>query len=139
MKNASFHLSLPCNSVTRTKEFYSDLLGAAIGRNTHQWIDVNFYGNQITFTKSGEFNFKFKNYKFEETVLPSFHLGIILNDKEWDSMLKKCQELELNQKEPTVYLDGKTGEHSSFFITDPNGYTIEFKLFKKSDAIFRAE
>ena len=38
-----FHLALPCLSISKTRAFYHDLLGAQIGRSSVKWIDVNFY------------------------------------------------------------------------------------------------
>ncbi|TSE05364.1 VOC family protein [Aquimarina algiphila] len=54
MKKAEFHLALPCEDLEKTKDFYIYKLGAKLGRFTDGWIDINLYGNQITFTKVGE-------------------------------------------------------------------------------------
>ena len=73
MKKAEFHLALPCEDIGKTKDFYTNILGATLGRHTDNWIDINLYGNQITFTKAGTFNFDFKNYRLGDQILPSFH------------------------------------------------------------------
>ena len=75
---ANFHLSLPCKDLKKTEEFYSNILETKVGRSANNWIDLNLFGNQITFTKSGDFNFSFKNYRLGEQILPSFHFGIIV-------------------------------------------------------------
>ena len=77
--SANFHLSLPCTDIEKTKEFYTEILKTKVGRSTNSWIDIDLFGNQITFTKSGDFNFEFKNYRLGEQILPSFHFGIIIN------------------------------------------------------------
>ena len=59
--SANFHLSLPCKDLKTTEEFYSKILETPMGRTANNWIDLNLFGNQITFTKSGDFNFSFKN------------------------------------------------------------------------------
>jgi len=136
MTNSAFHLALPCYSVTRTKKFYIEILGAELGRHSTQWADINLYGNQITFTKSGEFSFNYKSYKFGDNILPSFHFGVILNEKKWNEIQQKISEIQENDSEPITFLKTKKGEHTSFFIEDPNGYVVEFKCFKEPKEVF---
>ena len=71
---AQFHLALPCKSIEVTKNFYTSILGASLGRYADKWADINLYDNQLTFTQAGDFNFNFKNYKLGESVLPPFIL-----------------------------------------------------------------
>ena len=78
-----FHISLPCLDIDKTKDFYSNNIGAKLGRNTINWLDIGLYGNQITFTRSGRFDFHFQNYSFEGKILPSFHFGVILDIITW--------------------------------------------------------
>ncbi|NMH86034.1 VOC family protein [Flavivirga algicola] len=133
---AQFHLALPCESIEVTKTFYIDTLGATQGRQTDKWIDINLYNNQLTFTESGTFNFKFKNYKLDDNVLPSFHFGVIIGIETWGTLYRKL--LRSNQEVTTesTFMENKVGEHLSFFITDPNGYMIEFKSFKDKTEVF---
>ena len=37
------------------------------------------------------------------------------------------------------FLKDKIGEHHSFFVNDPNGYTVEFKCFTNSNEVFKSE
>ncbi|MFN0729958.1 VOC family protein [Polaribacter gochangensis] len=134
--NALFHLSLPCKGIESTKNFYINILGAKLGRNTNQWLDVDLYNHQITFTKSGDFNFAFKNYKFEGTILPSFHFGVILSKEIWSNLYEKLHASKTIFIEKTAFLKDKNGEHISFFVKDPNGYVVEFKHFIKQETIF---
>lgn len=136
MTNSAFHLALPCYSVTKTRKFYIEILGAELGRHSTQWADINLYGNQITFTKSGEFSFNYKSYKFGDNVLPSFHFGVILNEKKWNEIHQKISEIREKDSEPITFLQSKKGEHTSFFIEDPNGYVVEFKCFKEPKEVF---
>ncbi len=136
MMPSRFHMSLPCTSVLKTKEFYTEVIGARIGRNSSRWIDVDLFGNQITFTRCGEFKFDFKSYKFEETVLPAFHFGVIIDRSTWDSLYNRLNESEYDMTREATFLKDKKGEHTSFFIRDPNGHTLEFKTFKIPKDIF---
>ena len=136
MKNAPFHLSLPCLSISKTEDFYVDVIGARLGRHSSRWLDVDLFGNQITFTKAGSFNFAFKTYKFEDTVLPAFHFGIIVDKGTWDELYAKLARSEYELTTEVVFLKDRTGEHHSFFIQDPNGHTVEFKSFREQEEMF---
>lgn len=131
----SFHMSLPCLSIKETQDFYTTI-GASFGRTTQNWIDVNLFGHQITFIKSGKFNFNNPNYVFEGKILPSFHFGIILDTKTWKTIYTKLKAENLEMVTESEFLSGKIGEHQSFFVKDPNDYMLEFKSFKNSKDMF---
>ncbi len=135
--NANFHLSLPCKDVETTKAFYTKVLDVEIGRSTNSWLDINLFGNQITFTKSGAFNFEFKNYRLEEHILPSFHFGIILDIDEFGKLYGKLLQMDIGVTIKTTFMKGNVGEHLSFFVEDPNNYMIEFKSFKEKASVFK--
>ena len=134
---ASFHMSLPCLSVKATHSFYVDNIGASSGRKTQNWVDINLFGNQITFIKAEKFSFNNPNYVFEGKILPSFHFGVIIDLKELELIYKRLQDKKLDLVTQASFLEGKVGEHVSFFIKDPNDYLLEFKSFKKPDSIFK--
>lgn len=133
-----FHLSLPCIDIESTKDFYIATVEASIGRSNENWVDINFYNHQITFTKCGEFNFDYKNYRFGETTIPSFHFGIISDKKQWNILFDKLKKKDDLYISKTSFLKGKAGAHNSFYIKDPNEYIIEFKCFENSDEVFKA-
>ena len=134
---ASFHMSLPCLSVKATESFYVDNIGASLGRKTQNWVDINLFGNQITFIKAEKFSFNNPNYVFEGKILPSFHFGVIIDLKELELIYKRLQDKKLDLVTQASFLEGKVGEHVSFFIKDPNDYMLEFKSFKNTDSIFK--
>ncbi|MFG6685698.1 VOC family protein [Mariniflexile sp. HNIBRBA6329] len=134
---ASFHMSLPCLSVKGTESFYVDNVGASLGRKTQNWVDINLFGNQITFIKAEKFSFNSPNYVFEGKILPSFHFGIIVDLKEWEQVYERLKNQKLDLVTQATFLEGKAGEHVSFFIKDPNDYMLEFKSFKNSESIFK--
>ncbi len=136
MKTLPFHLALPCRSISVTRDFYIDTLGASLGRHTSNWLDVNLFGNQITFTKAGAFDFSYKSYKFEDSVLPSFHFGIIVDKETWISLYANLNESRYEVTSEVIFLKDRKGEHRSFFVLDPNGYRVEFKCFREPKEIF---
>lgn len=134
-----FHLALPCQDIKVTKAFYVNTLGASQGRASNKWIDINLFNHQLTFTESGAFSFNFKNYKFDDTIIPSFHFGIIVNIKAWGALYKKLLHADEDVTTEVTFLENKIGEHMSFFIKDPNNYMIEFKSFKTANETFSQE
>lgn len=132
-----FHLSLPCNNVKITGDYYVKNLGAFKGRSKDNWVDINLYGNQITFTQSGAFRFDSKFYRFEEAVLPSFHFGVIMDYKPWEHLLEKLTIANLLAIPSMSFLRHENGEHQSFFIKDPNDYYVEFKTFADFSQVFQ--
>ena len=133
-----FHLALPCVNVNKTRSFYVDVLGATIGRSSVKWADVNLYNNQITFTECGPFKFECQSYNFNGDILPSFHFGIILERKEWDEILERLKSKNYPIVSEVKFLENKVGEHQSFFVKDPNDFTVEFKCFSKKDEMFKS-
>lgn len=132
-----FHMSLPCLSVRETKKFYTSI-GASLGRSTQNWVDINLFGHQITFIKAEKFNFSSPNYVFEGHILPSFHFGVVIDFNTWNRVYNELKSQELEIVEKTTFLKDELGEHSSFFINDPNDYMLEFKSFKNPMDVFKS-
>lgn len=133
----SFHMSLPCLSIRDTKKFYTSI-GASVGRSTQGWIDINLFGHQITFIKAEKFNFSSPNYVFEGNILPSFHFGVVIDSSVWNEIYTKLKEQDLQLVDKTTFLKDNLGEHTSFFLNDPNDYMIEFKSFKNPLDVFKS-
>jgi extradiol dioxygenase family protein len=136
MQKKAFHLALPCKNIAKTKDFYLNILGAKAGREATKWIDINLFGNQITFTQAGDFNFDFKNYRLGEHVLPSFHFGVIVDLESWGKIYTKLLKSSQEVTSQVTFFEEKSGKHLSFFVKDPNGYMVEFKSFNDPDSIF---
>ena len=115
--------------------FYKDILGAEIGRSAVKWADVNLFKHQITFTECGPFKFDSKSYSFNGEILPSFHFGVILQKEEWENVLDRLKSKNISVSQ-VKFLENKVGEHQSFFVKDPNDYTVEFKCFTESSDVF---
>ena len=131
-----FHISLPCLHIAATEKFYTKIIGATKGRSALNWVDINLFGHQITFTKSGRFNFDYPSYSFDQTVLPSFHFGVILPLQKWSELYTEWKKEDFLHIDKTIFLSGKKGAHQSFFLRDPNGYIIEFKCFNEANEVF---
>lgn len=133
---STFHLSLPCLDIKETKRFYSEDLGLDCGRETKKWLDINLFNNQLTYVLVDKFNFEYPNYTFDKDVLPSFHFGVVLDADDWEEMHDRINRWSSETIITKTFLEDKNGEHVSFFVKDPNGYTIEFKTFIEEDQMF---
>lgn len=134
--STSFHLSLPCKSISTTKSFYIDQLEAYAGREVSTWVDIDLYGNQITFIKDESFHFDYHDYRFGDSIIPAFHFGILLEKSVWEELFDKLSETKITLTEKRSYLKAEPGEHQSYFLEDPNRYTVEFKCFSKEGDTF---
>lgn len=131
-----FHLALPCLDLNDTYYFYNNIIQAKPGRSGERWIDIDLFGHQITFALAGSFNFEYRNYRFDDYVLPAFHFGVIMLKKEWHALYDRLIQLDLEITSEVTYLEDKSGEQYSYFVQDPNGYMVEFKTFKDQREIF---
>jgi extradiol dioxygenase family protein len=43
-----FHLSFPVLDLQQTRDFYVETLGADVGRESDEWLDILIWGHQIT-------------------------------------------------------------------------------------------
>ena len=132
----AFHLSLPCHDIEETCRFYLNVLGCDAGRRSANWSDVDFFGSQLTFVESSSVEYEQKRYSFNGESLPLFHFGALLEEPLWRSTLDACTERGLELQGPIEFLMPEAGTHLSFFVKDPNGYTIEFKCFHNPKEVF---
>lgn len=103
--------------------FYVDFLGCKKGRDTGRWIDVIFYGHQLTLHQE-------TTAKRAQSI---DHFGVILDKAEWLSIIQKMDRAKV----PYILSpDQKTNEDESesgkFIIKDPASNLLEFKFYKKS-------
>ena len=43
-----FHLALPVRNLEEAHQFYIDLLGCRVGRSAQRWLDIDFWGHQLS-------------------------------------------------------------------------------------------
>jgi extradiol dioxygenase family protein len=128
--DAKLHLSLPVDDLAAARRFYEDGLGCRVGRVREQWIDVWFFGLQLTLqTRPDE-------------VRPLAdqgcrHFGVVLDDADtfWALVERlRAQGIEWID-EPHVHehaeLSGKVGGK----LADPSGNVIEVKHYADPSAL----
>jgi len=135
--NELFHLAFPVKNLEKTKTFYGDVLGCAIGRESKKWVDFNFFGHQLSAHLKPEELTKAKKNPVDGKDVPVRHFGAILEWNKWKVLSQKLQSI--NTKfiiDPYVRFKGEVGEQATMFFLDPSGNALEFKSFKDPKQIF---
>ena len=137
MNNLSpFHLAIPVQEITTTRDFYRDILGCKEGRSSDHWVDFDFFGHQLVI----HLNQSKKNIDTENIVdgkdVPVPHFGIVLDWKMFTQIEKRIRNKVEFIIKPYVRFKGERGEQKTMFFKDPSGNALEFKSFKNIDQLF---
>lgn len=132
-----FHLAFPVDDLEAAREFYTGMLGCAVGRECDQWIDFNFYGHQIVaHLAPGECR-PVARGPVDGKSIPVRHFGVVLAWSDWQALAEQLQARQADfYLSPTTRFQGKAGEQGTFFITDPAGNMLEFKSFRDRSQLF---
>ncbi|WP_026305057.1 VOC family protein [Microbulbifer variabilis] len=115
-----FHLSFVVPDLEKAREFYVNLLGCAVGRDTGEWIDIIFYGHQITIHQE----------KDGMVAKPIDHFGPLLEKKQWSEILALLKDNSIPfVLEPLVRGEDSENEAGKFVVKDPAGNLLEFKYY----------
>ncbi len=142
MNNASslqpFHLAVPVDDLSSTRQFYGQFLGMAEGRSCENWIDWNFFGHQFVTHLNKEKSTQKITNQVDGHGVPVPHFGVVL---EWDVWHQFAEKLKKNSIkfviEPYIRFKGEVGEQATMFFCDPSGNALEFKAFKDISQLFR--
>lgn len=134
-----FHLALPVYDLDKARAFYVDLLGFEEGRSDTDWIDINFFGHQVVFHKTGGAAIDSTKNSVDGHPIPVPHFGVILEWKKWETFVEKLHTVSIDFAiAPYVRFKGKKGEQATCFFYDPNGVALEFKAFRNNSMIFES-
>lgn len=134
-----FHLAFPVKDIAETKQFYRDLLGCKIGRETEKWVDFDFFGHQLSAHLRPEETTPVTANEVDGKNVPVRHFGAILPWAEWHILAEKLQSGGVAFViAPYIRFKGETGEQATMFFLDPSGNALEFKSFKDPSQIFKA-
>jgi uncharacterized protein len=138
---APFHLALPINNIEEARQFYIEILGCTPGRSAKHWLDVNFWGHQLSLHVAEEECKNVSTNNVDHDEVPVRHFGVILPWDEWH----KIKEVLLNGEyaseiqwviRPKIRFKGEVGEQATMFIKDPSENVLEFKSFQNTHQIF---
>lgn len=133
-----FHLAFHVRDLNEARHFYGGLLGCREGRSTTTWVDVDFYGHQLSL-HLGEPFATTRTGHVGEHLVPMPHLGLILELPDWQALAARLQAAGLAfDIEPQQRFAGQPGEQWTMFFCDPFGNPIEIKGFKDLGTVYAA-
>ncbi len=136
--SGAFHLAFPVTDIESTRAFYRDVLGCRVGRETDHWIDIDFFGNQISAHVTTVVELAMTS-EVDGIDVPLRHFGAVLDSETWQALGERIAAHGVPFLiAPTIRFEGKPGEQGTMFIQDPSSNGIEFKTFTHSDEVFTA-
>lgn len=131
MERAQFHLSIPAHQLDRSCEWYVRVLGCQPGRRSTVAAILDLGGHQLVLQQcSGE----------AEPPQPGIyprHFGLICATLEdWRRLRERIEALgEPFRVAPKCRFRDEPLEHWTFFLQDPSGNWLEFKHYRRPEAI----
>ena len=119
-----FHLSIPVADLEAAKRFYTDVLGARVGRTTDDWLDVLLWGHQITLQRR------------PDDVLPPAAqgkrpFGVILPWAEGAALgARLAARGTALLAAPAIANPGTPQEQGKIYLADPSHNVIEIKTYR---------
>ena len=127
--DAVLHLSIPVSDLDAARRFYVAAFGCSVGRVREDWVDIWFFGMQLTL-----------QLRPDEVRSPEEqgvrHFGVVLTDAEsYSTLLDRLRSAGVSWlSEPEAHtqiaLSGKVGGR----LADPSGNVIEVKYYPDDDA-----
>lgn len=134
---AILHLAIPAGDLSETVKFYTDVLGCSLGNSEEgRWVDVNFWGNELTLHQSIE---KLPTVRHDvdmgAVLVP--HFGIHLTQSDFDAVKARIEAADLTYIDPPYrrFKDDRY-EQETFFIADPNQNVLEIKCMVNPHLLF---
>ena len=134
--SAIFHLAFNVTNLAQARAFYVDVLGCQEGRSTETWLDIDFFGHQLSLHLGDPWPTK-NSGKVGEHLVPMPHFGAILELAEFTAVAAQLNAAKVAFViAPTVRFAGEAGEQHTMFFLDPFGNPIEFKAFPDRSKVF---
>ena len=129
----SFHLAIPAGDLEKAEAFYTKILGCKTGnREKGKWVDVDFWGNELTLHKT---NMKLPSERHDVDMgsVPVPHFGVHLDPKIFEKIKENLKKNNIDYLDkPYTRFKDKKEEQETFFIKDPHGNVLELKTLKIS-------
>ncbi len=132
-----FHMAIPVNDLAAADAFYCGLLGCEKGRTAPRWIDLNFFGHQVSLHLVDKHDGSAETNPVDGDKVPAQHFGVVLEMSDWQTLADKLEDANCNFLiSPRVRFKGEIGEQATMFFRDPSGNALEFKSFADASQLF---
>jgi hypothetical protein len=122
------HLSMPVRDIEEARDFYVRMLGCQAARQRDDFVDVWFFGLQLTL----------HNRPDEVSGLVpggSRHFGVTLGRNEFDELIDRMEKAGVEWVVPVTTDDqGLRTEQTKAKIVDPSGNVLEIKTYRDVQA-----
>ena len=125
------HLSIAVADLDEARGFYVDILGCGPGRVDEDWMDVWFWGLQLTLQQ-----------RPDQVIPPERpgvrHFGVTLDTGEFATLIARLEARSDVTWAVPVSTDhiGSPRQQTKGKLADPSGNIIEFKTYLDSEAAF---
>ena len=136
-----FHLAIPVGDLDATLVFYEELLGCTRGRESNDWVDLNFWGHQLVLHRVEQgAQGKVDTNPVDGEHVPVPHFGVLLDWNVFESLTERLAAQRCDFViPPTTRFEGRVGEQRSCFLTVPCGNCIDFYTFRQPDRLFASD
>ena len=135
-----FHLAIPVSDLQTSLIFYEDMLGCGRGRESADWVDLNFYGHQLVLHRVTTTEGPSASNPVDGEQVPVPHFGVVLPWPDFESLAEQLASRgAVFEIPPTTRFAGRVGEQRTFFLTDPSGNCLEFKAFRDPNRLFASD
>jgi hypothetical protein len=135
-----FHLALPVDDLDRARDFYCGLMGLGTGRTADRWIDLDFFGHQVTLHLVDSDGDAVATNPVDGDAVPARHFGVVLDRDDWDRLAERLEAAGIDFLiAPKIRFEGEVGEQATMFFLDPAGNALEFKSFRDPAQLFATE
>ncbi len=132
-----FHLAVPVNDLAAASDFYCGVLGCGKGRTAERWIDLNFFGHQLSLHLVEDHDGGAETNPVDGDSVPARHFGIVLDMQDWQSLADRLEQANCEFLiSPRIRFKGEVGEQATMFLHDPSGNALEFKSFADTTQLF---
>lgn len=134
------HLAIPAGDLEKAKTFYCDVLGCKAGNSeAMRWIDIDFWGNELTLHQSVEC-LPTVRHDVDMGAVAVPHFGIHLSEDQFQALKKRIADAGIEYLDkPYRRFVGNEFEQETFFIEDPNGNVLEMKTMVNPQVLFKKD
>lgn len=131
-----FHFAYHVRDLASARRFYCDVLGCAEGRSTETWLDIDFFGHQLSLHLGEPFAVS-NTGKVGDHWVPMPHFGVVLSMPDWLALKERLMARDVDfVLAPTLRFVGTPGEQATMFFLDPSGNPIEIKGFVEWASVY---
>jgi len=127
---ALFHLSIPASDLDETEQWYVNGLGCRAGRRSDRALILDLGGHQLVAQVEGN------GISPQRGIYPR-HFGLVFAEEaQWQHLVERVRGNGLPfAVDPRCRYEGEELEHLTFFVVDPSGNWLEFKHYRRAEAI----